>query len=80
MLTYTVKPNVYVGMVFAYLWILYFANVTNVGLAINNGGLMKLITINLCRYSLRKAKKYSFRTVPAWYFSNLNMSSRNFTS
>ena len=60
-LTYTVKPNVYVGMACASLGIPYIANVTGVGPAIDNGGLLKFITINLYRYGLRKAKKVFFQ-------------------
>lgn len=60
-LTYTVKPNVYVGMACASLGIPYIANVTGVGPAIDNGGLLKFITLNLYRYGLRKAKKVFFQ-------------------
>lgn len=60
-LTYTVKPNVYVGMACASLGIPYIANVTGVGPAIDNGGLLKLITLTLYRYGLRKAKKVFFQ-------------------
>lgn len=60
-LTYTVKPNVYVGMACASLGIPYIANVTGVGPAIDNGGLLKFITLNLYRYGLRKAQKVFFQ-------------------
>ena len=60
-LTYTVKPNVYVGMACASLGIPYIANVTGVGEAIDNGGLLKVITLSLYRYGLRKAKKVFFQ-------------------
>ena len=60
-LTYTVKPNVYVGMACASMGIPYIANVTGVGPAIDNGGLLKLITLTLYRYGLRKAKKVFFQ-------------------
>ena len=60
-LTYTVKPNAYVGMACASLGIPYIANVTGVGPAIDNGGLLKLITLTLYRHGLRKAKKVFFQ-------------------
>ena len=60
-LTYTVKPNVYVGMACASLGVPYIANVTGVGPAIDNGGMLKFITLNLYRYGLRKAKKVFFQ-------------------
>lgn len=60
-LTYTVKPNVYVGMACASLGVPYVANVTGVGPAIDNGGLLKFITLSLYRYGLRKAKKVFFQ-------------------
>lgn len=60
-LTYTVKPNVYVGMACASLGVPYIANVTGVGPAIDNGGLLKFITLSLYRYGLRKAKKVFFQ-------------------
>ena len=60
-LTYTVKPNVYVGMVCASLGIPYIANVTGVGPAIDNGGMLRIITLFLYRFGLRKAKKVFFQ-------------------
>ena len=60
-LTYTVKPNVYVGMACASLGIPYIANSTGVGPAIDNGGLLRWITLSLYRYGLRKAKKVFFQ-------------------
>ncbi|MCR4766628.1 MAG: glycosyltransferase family 4 protein [Saccharofermentans sp.] len=60
-LTYTIKPNVYVGMACASLGVPYIANVTGVGPAIDNGGILKFITLNLYRYGLRKAQKVFFQ-------------------
>lgn len=40
-LTYTIKPNVYGGAACASLNVPYIANVTGLGLAIENGGLIK---------------------------------------
>ncbi|NLL63282.1 MAG: glycosyltransferase family 4 protein [Ruminococcaceae bacterium] len=59
--TYTIKPNVYAGMVCAYLNVPYVANVTGLGTAVENSGLMQIITLNLYRFGLRKAQKVFFQ-------------------
>ena len=60
-LTYTIKPNIYAGMAAASLGIPYVANVTGLGPAIENGGLLQKITIPLYKYGLRKAQKVFFQ-------------------
>jgi len=60
-LTYTIKPNIYAGMAAASLDIPYVANVTGLGPAIENGGLLQKITVPLYRYGLRKAQKVFFQ-------------------
>ena len=59
--TYTIKPNVYAGMACATLGIPYVANITGLGTAVENPGLMQLITILLYKYGLRKAQKVFFQ-------------------
>ena len=59
--TYTIKPNVYAGMACASLNVPYVANVTGLGTAVENPGLMQLVTVNLYRYGLRKAQKVFFQ-------------------
>lgn len=59
--TYTIKPNVYGGMVCGNLNIPYVANVTGLGTAVENPGLMQKITLVLYRLGLRKAKKVFFQ-------------------
>ena len=59
--TYTIKPNVYGGAACASLNIPYVVNVTGLGTAVENSGLMQLVTVNLYRYGLRKAKKVFFQ-------------------
>lgn len=59
--TYTIKPNVYAGMACAYLNVPYVANVTGLGTAVENPGIMQLVTVNLYRYGLRKAQKVFFQ-------------------
>lgn len=59
--TYTVKPNVYAGMACASLGIPYVANITGLGTAIENGGLMQKFLLLLYRVGLRKAQKVFFQ-------------------
>ena len=60
-LTYTIKPNVYAGMACASIGVPYVANVTGLGTAVENSGLMQFITVNLYRYGLRNAQKVFFQ-------------------
>ena len=59
--TYTIKPNVYGGAACAELGIPYVANITGLGTAVENGGLMQKITLTLYRFGLRKAQKVFFQ-------------------
>ena len=59
--TYTIKPNVYGGAACASLDIPYVVNVTGLGTAVENPGLMQLVTVNLYKYGLRKAQKVFFQ-------------------
>ena len=60
-LTYTIKPNIYAGMACAALRVPYVANITGLGTAVENGGLMQRITVPLYRYGLRRARKVFFQ-------------------
>ncbi len=60
-LTYTIKPNIYAGMACASLGIPYVANITGLGTAVENEGMMQKITLPLYKYGLRKAKKVFFQ-------------------
>lgn len=59
--TYTIKPNIYGGMACASLKVPYVANITGLGTALENPGMMQKITVPLCRYGLRKAQKVFFQ-------------------
>lgn len=59
--TYTVKPNVYAGMACAALGIPYVANITGLGTAIENGGMMQTLLLLLYRVGLRKAQTVFFQ-------------------
>ena len=60
-LTYTIKPNVYGGLVCGRYRIPYIANVTGLGTAIHNGGLMQKVPLFLYRMGLKKADKVFFQ-------------------
>lgn len=54
-LTYTIKPNVYGGLACAITKTPYISNITGLGTAIENKGIMRKITLILYRIGLRKA-------------------------
>ncbi len=60
-LTYTIKPNVYGGLASQQLKVPYIANVTGLGSAIENGGLLQFISLNLYKLGLKKADKVFFQ-------------------
>lgn len=59
--TYTIKPNVYGGMACAAFGIPYVVNITGLGTAVENGGVMQRVTLALYRTGLKKAKKIFFQ-------------------
>lgn len=59
--TYTIKPNVYGGAACASLGVPYVANITGLGTAVENGGVMQKITLTLYRFGLRRAQKVFFQ-------------------
>lgn len=54
-LTYTIKPNVYGGIACRMTKISYITNITGLGIAVKNGGLLQKITLLLYKISLKKA-------------------------
>lgn len=60
-LTYTIKPNVYGGLVCGLKRIPYIANVTGLGTTIENGGLLAAVSITLYKIGLRKANCVFFQ-------------------
>jgi galacturonosyltransferase len=60
-LTYTIKPNVYGGMVCSSLKIPYIANVTGLGNAIENPGLLRKISLYLYKKGLKNASVVFFQ-------------------
>lgn len=60
-LTYTIKPNVYGGMACAAKKIPYIANITGLGTAVENAGVLQIITTLLYTFALRKACRVFFQ-------------------
>lgn len=63
-LTYTIKPNIYAGMVCASLKIPYIANITGLGTAVENPGFIQKLTLTMYKYALRRAQKVFFQNQP----------------
>lgn len=59
--TYTIKPNVYGGIACQLCKVPYVANVTGLGTAVENDGILQKITLALYRTGLRKAKRVFFQ-------------------
>lgn len=60
-LTYTIKPNVYGGLASRFANIPYITNITGLGTAVENGGLLQKITLFLYKISLKKARCVFFQ-------------------
>lgn len=59
--TYTIKPNVYGGMACAGLKIPYVVNITGLGTAVENDGIMQKLTVALYRRALRRVQRVFFQ-------------------
>jgi len=60
-LTYTIKPNVYGGLACSVAKVPFIENITGLGTAIENGGLLQKVTLFLYKISLKKAKSVFFQ-------------------
>lgn len=60
-LTYTVKPNVYGGIAARWCCVPQLANITGLGDAIENPGLLQKFTIFMYRFGLKKARKVFYQ-------------------
>ena len=60
-LTYTIKPNVYGGLACRLKHVPYMANITGLGSALENGGILQFITKTLYRIGLKKADTVFFQ-------------------
>lgn len=54
-ITYTIKPNVYGGLICRFRNIKYISNVTGVGTTLKNSGLLKSITLFLYKLGLKRS-------------------------
>lgn len=62
-LTYTIKPNVYGGLICGRLGIPYIVNVTGLGTSLENEGIIQSITLFLYRAGLKCAGKVFFQNI-----------------
>lgn len=60
-LTYTIKPNVYGGIVCRLLKVPYLVNITGLGTSIENEGLLSKIILRMYQAGLKKAKTVFFQ-------------------
>ena len=60
-LTYTIKPNIYGSMAARACRIPYICNITGLGKAIENGGIVSKVLIVMYRVAMKKAKKVFFQ-------------------
>ncbi|SDB81095.1 galacturonosyltransferase [Pelagirhabdus alkalitolerans] len=60
-LTFTIKPNIYGGIAAQSQGIPYIANITGLGTAVENGGVMQRITTLLYRYAFRNVNTVFFQ-------------------
>jgi glycosyltransferase involved in cell wall biosynthesis len=63
-LTYTIKPNIYGGLACKAVNASYIANITGLGSAIQNGGILRKIILSLYKRSLSKAACVFFQNQP----------------
>lgn len=59
--TYTIKPNIYGAMACKKLGIPCIANITGLGTAVENGGLIQKITVMLYRFAFKKVQTVFFQ-------------------
>ena len=59
-ITYTIKPNIYGGIVARLAKKQYAVNITGLGTAFENAGLIRTVVVNLYRFALKKAKVIFF--------------------
>ncbi|MCL2695807.1 MAG: glycosyltransferase family 4 protein [Clostridiales bacterium] len=62
-LTFTAKPNIYGGLACRLRRVPSIANITGLGSAIENGGLLSKFTLFLYRLALKKSKRVFFQNV-----------------
>lgn len=78
-LTYTIKPNVYGGMACRVAKLPYIANITGLGTAVENKGLLQKITLLLYKEALKKAQNVFFQNSEnrQFFINNRIVTSKN---
>ncbi|NLL02483.1 MAG: glycosyltransferase family 4 protein [Mollicutes bacterium] len=71
-LTYTIKPNVYGGLACRILGIPHMANITGLGTAVENEGILQKITLSLYKIGLKKSKVVFFQNSENMEFMQSN--------
>lgn len=59
--SYTIKPNIYGGMACEIMGVPYVANITGLGTAVENGGMMQKFTVLLYKLAFRKIQRVFFQ-------------------
>lgn len=59
--SYTIKPNIYGGMACEVMGVPYVANITGLGSAVENGGIMQKFTVLLYKMAFMKVQKVFFQ-------------------
>ena len=72
-LTYTIKPNVYGGIICRFRNIPYIANITGLGTAVDNGGFLQHFTLLLYKLALKNATCVFFQNKDNAKFLNNNI-------
>ena len=62
-LSYTIKPNIYGGIACKKMKIPFIANITGLGTAVENKGILQFITIIMYRFALKNAKMVFFQNL-----------------
>ena len=62
-ITYTIKPNIYGGIAARLAKKQYAVNITGLGTAFENAGLIRTVVVNLYKFALKKARSSFLRTV-----------------
>ena len=70
-LTYTIKPNVYGGMMCRFMNVPYIANITGLGTAVENDGALQKLTLFLYKMGLKKASCVFFQNKENADFFNM---------
>ena len=69
-LTFTIKPNIYGGIVCRFKKIPYIANITGLGTAVDNNGLMQKLTVKLYKIAFKRINCVFFQNNENLMFFN----------